>query len=129
MSARVSRGAYVAVFLLLWSLTAITVLVAHLDLGGLSTPAALLIASIKALLVVAFFMHLRFSDRLVWVFASAGFLWFFLLVSFVMMDVRTRGDVREDPFTDPPAAQGPEVGGDRPGVLRGEPEGGHRRAR
>lgn len=49
----------IIVWVLLMSLTAITVGVSHVDLGPINIWAALGIASIKASLVVAFFMHLK----------------------------------------------------------------------
>ncbi len=55
---------YVAVWLSLLALTAITIFVAALHLGTFSTLAALLIASIKASLVLWFFMHLKYEKPL-----------------------------------------------------------------
>jgi cytochrome c oxidase subunit IV len=55
-------------FILVWSaliaLTAITVTVAKLHLGRFSTLTALAIASLKAGLVLWFFMHLKYESRL-----------------------------------------------------------------
>lgn len=45
-------------------LTAATITVSGMHLGRLSTLAALLIASIKACLVLFFFMHLKYERRL-----------------------------------------------------------------
>jgi len=62
-----------------------------LDLGGsLNTMVALAIAVGKALLVILYFMHVRYSDRLTWVFASAGFFWLLILIGGTMDDVLTR---------------------------------------
>ena len=42
-------------------LTGITVAVAYVDLGALNTVAALAIACFKALIVVLYFMHVKYS--------------------------------------------------------------------
>ena len=110
--ARISPKAYLAVFLGLWSFTALTVAAAYVDLGPLSTPVAMAIAIVKALLVLAFFMHLKLSNRLVWIFASAGFLWLALLIGFTVVEVRTRGnDTIGGPFTHPAVFPSPSMGG------------------
>jgi cytochrome c oxidase subunit 4 len=82
---------YLMVFLALWALTALTVAAASLDLRALSTPFAFLVAGAKALLVLWFFMHLRSSHRLVWLFAGAGVVWLGLLIGGAVMEVETRG--------------------------------------
>ena len=83
-------GGYFAVFVALLALTAVTILVANVDLGALNTPLALLIAATKALLVLLFFMHLREAPGLLWVAAGAGFFWLAILIVLTMSDVATR---------------------------------------
>ena len=62
-----------------------------IDLGGnLNTVVAMLIAACKALLVILFFMHVRYSSRLTWVFVSAGFFWLMILLSLTLADVLSR---------------------------------------
>lgn len=80
---------YLAVFLALLVLTALTVWVAMLDLGewnALHTPLALGIATVKGVLVVLYFMHVRYAVRLTWVFIAAGLLWLAILVGITMAD-------------------------------------------
>ncbi len=55
---------YVLVWLSLLALTAITIFVANMHLGRFSTLTALLIASVKASLVLWFFMHLKYERKL-----------------------------------------------------------------
>lgn len=87
----VSIKLYAGVFVALLVLTAVTAGAAFVDLGGeLNSIVALAIASIKATLVVLFFMHLRYSSRLTWVFAGVGLFWFLILVTFTISDVLTR---------------------------------------
>ena len=82
---------YAAVFGALLLLTLSTAGIAFVDLGGeLNAIVALTIAIVKALLVILFFMHVRFSSRLTWVFASAGFFWLLILLTLTMADPLSR---------------------------------------
>ncbi|MCX8010235.1 MAG: cytochrome C oxidase subunit IV family protein, partial [Ignavibacteria bacterium] len=65
---------YIIVWLGLVSLTAITVAVAGIDLKKLTLITALTIASIKSLLVLTIFMHLKFEDKTFRIFVSIAFL-------------------------------------------------------
>lgn len=69
--------------------------IGDLNLGFMNTAIALTIASIKAGLVLLFFMHLRHSTRLTWVVATAGFLWLGIMVLFIFADYLSRGTIRE----------------------------------
>ena len=82
---------YLAIFGALMAGTALTVLIAFQDLGPMNTVVALAIAGIKALLVVLVFMHVRYSSRLTWLFAGAGFLWLLLMIGLTLADFDTRG--------------------------------------
>ena len=82
---------YLGVFFALMGLTFLTVYVAYLDLGPWNVFVALAIAVVKALLVVLWFMHVRYSSRLTWMFAAAGFLWLAILFTLTMSDYLTRG--------------------------------------
>jgi cytochrome c oxidase subunit 4 len=55
---------YVFVWLALLALTGITITVAGMHLGAFSMFASLLIASLKASLVLWFFMHLKYEEKL-----------------------------------------------------------------
>jgi cytochrome c oxidase subunit IV len=55
---------YVIVWAALLALTATTIIVAGMHLGRFSILTALVIASIKASLVLWFFMHLKYEKRL-----------------------------------------------------------------
>ena len=81
---------YFGVFGALLALTALTAAVAYLDLGSFNVVAALTIAAAKALLVAIFFMHLRGSSRLLWLYAGAGLLWLMLLMALTLNDSLTR---------------------------------------
>jgi cytochrome c oxidase subunit 4 len=87
----VSPAVYVAVFLALMVGTGLTVFAATVDLGMWNTPVALLIAVAKAVLVVLFFMHVKYSSRLVSLAAGASILWLLLLIAGVVADYLSRG--------------------------------------
>ena len=82
---------YFAVFGILMVGTALTVLVAFYDLGPLNNIMMLTIAIVKALFVVLYFMHVRWSSRLTWVVAASGFFWLLIMFTFTMTDYLTRG--------------------------------------
>jgi cytochrome c oxidase subunit 4 len=81
---------YVKVFAALAVLLVVTVLVAQVHLGYLNTPIAMLIALIKAALIVLFFMHIRYANPLVRVFAAGGFLWLAIMFVLTFSDILTR---------------------------------------
>lgn len=87
----VSKKTYFIIFIALLVLTAATVWVAYFDLGRLNVIVALSIAVLKATLVVLYFMHVRYSSKLTWVFVGAGFFWLAILVAFTLSDYATRG--------------------------------------
>jgi cytochrome c oxidase subunit 4 len=86
----VPRRLYYRIFAALMGLTLVTVGVAFVDLGVLNTVIALTIAVVKALLVLLFFMHVRYSSRLTWVCVAAGVFWLALLLTLAMSDYLTR---------------------------------------
>jgi cytochrome c oxidase subunit 4 len=88
---------YVTVWAVLVALTAITTAVAYLDLGPLNTPIAVTIAVGKMLLVALFFMHVRYSGRMVRVAAAAGMGWLVILFALTLSDYLTRGAVANAP--------------------------------
>jgi cytochrome c oxidase subunit 4 len=82
---------YAAIFGTLLVLTLATAGAAYIDLGGhLNAILAVLIAVGKALLVILFFMHVRYSSRLTWVFVGAGFFWLLILLVLTLADVLSR---------------------------------------
>lgn len=87
----VSPKIYYAIFAALAVLTVVTWSVAKLDLGRMNAVVAMTIAVIKATLVVLYFMHVRYSSRLTWVFVGAGFFWLAIMVALTLSDYMTRG--------------------------------------
>jgi cytochrome c oxidase subunit IV len=82
---------YFLVFAALLALTATTVGVSYLRLGALHAPAALLIASLKAALVILFFMHVLHGSRLVWLVIVAAVLFLGIMLVLFFSDYASRG--------------------------------------
>lgn len=68
----------------------VPVVIAILDLGAMNATVALVIAVIKALLVILYFMHMRYTSNLTWAFVGAGFLFPAILITFTLGDIPTR---------------------------------------
>ncbi|MEZ5426334.1 MAG: cytochrome C oxidase subunit IV family protein [Pyrinomonadaceae bacterium] len=86
---------YALVFLVLVVGTVLTYVVALTDLDGklfpgANTLVALLIAFTKMSFVVLFFMHVRWSPKLIWLTAVGSFFWLAIMFAFTMQDYLTR---------------------------------------
>lgn len=75
----------------LMGLLILTVGAAYIDLGRWNLPLALIIAAIKAVLIVLFFMHVRYSHKLTGIFSGAALLWLAILIALTMTDFGSRG--------------------------------------
>lgn len=83
---------YVIIWIALMALTVVTASVAFIDLGPLNTVVALLIATFKALLVVLFFMHVKYaSEKLTKMVIISSIFWLMLLLVLSLADYGTRG--------------------------------------
>lgn len=68
-----------------------TVLAAFYDFPWrLNTIVAMTIASAKATFVVLYFMHVRYSSRLVWVIVASALFWMGILFALTLSDYWTR---------------------------------------
>lgn len=83
-------GLYVGIYAALLVLTAATWGVAYVHLGAFNNVVAVGIAIAKATLVILFFMHVRWSPRLIPLAAAAGFFWLALLFGGALADYFTR---------------------------------------
>ncbi len=83
---------YVTIFLVLLVGTALTVAAAFVDfkVRGLNTIVAMTIATVKATFVVLYFMHVRYSSRLVWVIVAAALFWMGILFALTFSDYWSR---------------------------------------
>ena len=82
---------YIAIFLALMVGTALTVMAAFYDFPGpLNAVVAMTIAVLKATLVILYFMHVRYSGRLVWLVIVAALLWLVIMFAITFSDYWTR---------------------------------------
>jgi len=86
----VSMRLYLGIFLALLFLTGLTTAVAYIDMGWMNTVVALVIAFIKMMLVILFFMHVKYSSGLIRIVVLAGFFWLAIMLTFTMADELTR---------------------------------------
>ena len=87
----VSVRVYLAIFLALLVGTGLTVLAAFYDFPWRpNTMGPHTIATINATLVVLYFMHVRYSTRLVWVIVASALFWMGILFAFTFSDYFTR---------------------------------------
>jgi len=86
----VPRSAYFMVYVALLVLLVVTYAAAHINLH-FNLLAAMIIAVIKATMIVLIFMHVRYSERLIWIFSGASFLWLAILIALSLNDYLTRG--------------------------------------
>jgi len=71
--------------------TGLTVTAAFYDFPGpLNAIVALTIAVVKATLVILYFMHVRYSSRLIWLIISAALFWLAILFALTISDYWTR---------------------------------------
>lgn len=90
----VSAKTYMVVFSSLLFLTIATVVVAYINLGGLlNLVAALGIATVKGTIVTLYFMHVRYSGRLIQIVIVTALLFLALMLFGTLMDVWTRNNV------------------------------------
>lgn len=81
---------YFVIFILLTMGTLLTVWAAFQDLGPFNAPVAVLIACIKAALVIGFFMHLKDSNRLTKITAFGALFWLMILFVLTLTDYLSR---------------------------------------
>jgi cytochrome c oxidase subunit 4 len=84
--------AYVVIFLALMAGTMLTVVAAQRDFPWqFNTVIAMTIAVVKATLVVLYFMHARYSPRLIGLIVAAALFWLVILFALTFSDYFTRG--------------------------------------
>jgi cytochrome c oxidase subunit 4 len=75
------------------ALTVITVAVAQVDLGPLDIPVAIGVASVKAFLVVAYFMALKYDSPVNTLTFALGVVFVVVFISITLLDTAFRGDL------------------------------------
>jgi len=81
---------YVVVWAALLALLFLTFGLAETDLGPFNNLVALSIAAAKMMLVVLFFMHVRYEKPITWIFVAAGLIWLLIMFDLTLADYRTR---------------------------------------
>jgi len=81
----------------LLALTVLTVAVSNVqfETGALNIIVAMLVASVKAMLVALFFMHLRYEHPVTWVYAALPIILLVILLSGLFIDNPFRPDPRQ----------------------------------
>src|SRR3979411_1484719 len=78
---------YISIFLLLLAGTGLTVFAAFYDFPGpLNAVVALTIAVIKATFVILYFMHVRYSPRLIWLVIGSALFWLAIMFALTISD-------------------------------------------
>jgi cytochrome c oxidase subunit IV len=90
----VPPGTYLGIILTLLFLTALTVAAAFVNLGRFNIVVALAIATLKATLVVLFFMHAKYSPKRTKLVIMAGIFWLIILLFMTLSDYASRVDYR-----------------------------------
>jgi len=85
---------YLTIITTLLVLTGITVFAAFVDLGPFNIVVALLIATVKATLVVLIFMHAKYAPERTKLVIIAGIFWLALLLFLTLSDYASRVDYR-----------------------------------
>ena len=86
----IPKSVYAMIFVTLLILTLLTVEVSFWNLGILNFHMALLIASTKSMLVILYFMHVRYKSGLTGLFVATGFIFLGFLLIFTLADLFTR---------------------------------------
>lgn len=86
-----SAQSYLLTGFALLTFLALTISAAYMNLGPLNTIVAMSISVAKSALIVLFFMHLRYSKPIMWVFVAAGFFWLGIMLVLGMSDYMSRG--------------------------------------
>ncbi|KAB0672167.1 cytochrome-c oxidase [Oryzomonas sagensis] len=86
----VGYGKLAQVWLALLALTALTVLITRVELGGYKVLGALTIACLKSGLVIAFFMHMKYEGRLLRWLLFVALVTLAIFIGFTFFDVLYR---------------------------------------
>ena len=84
---------YLLIFAALMVLLVLTFMASTWAAGIAGLVIALTIAITKATLIILYFMHVRYSEKLTWVFAFAAFLWLIIFIGGTLNDYFTRGAI------------------------------------
>ena len=77
-------------------LTVVTVWVAQFDLGSFNLVVAMMIAAVKGTLVLLYFMHLRYDNKLYAVVFATAIFFLAVFIIITMFDTMRRDDIYKD---------------------------------
>lgn len=83
----IGYGTYVLIWLALIGLTAITVTIAGINLGGLALTVAIIIAMTKTSLVMNYFMHVKFDSTVFRIFILVCIFIFITMIGLTFFDL------------------------------------------
>jgi len=81
---------YIVILLALLTFTSLSILVTSFDLGPLAVSAALMFATFKTTLVLLYFMHLKFDERIYTVMVSVVLVLFLIIIVITFLDYSFR---------------------------------------
>jgi cytochrome c oxidase subunit 4 len=91
MNKTISVLTYVLAWVFLMAGFGLTLCLSHFNLRGFNVPVAITISFAQMLVVIVYFMDLRYSTRLTWLFAASGFFWLGILILLGLSDYLSRG--------------------------------------
>ena len=98
MAHQVTKRTYYIIFAVLMALLVVTVVAAFIPWGSrISIVIAMIIAIVKATLVVVYFMHVKGSSGLTKVFVVAGLAWLAILMGITLAEYHTRHWLTDNP--------------------------------
>jgi cytochrome c oxidase subunit IV len=86
----VSPAVYLTIVCILLAMTGLTVAASYVEMYVFNAVVALAIAAFKMILVVLFFMHVKYSTKLTKLTVAAGVFTFLILVGMTLSDYMTR---------------------------------------
>jgi cytochrome c oxidase subunit IV len=86
-----SARTYLLTGVALLGLLALTIVVSYLNLGVLNPIITASISVASTALIILFYMHVRRSKPLLWIFVGAGFFWLGIMFVLAFSDFMTRG--------------------------------------
>ena len=87
----VSRKTYAFTWIALLILALLTTVIGLADLGPFNMILAITIATAKACLIAAFFMHALYEGKLVRIIVAGGVIWFLIMITLTIGDYASRG--------------------------------------
>ena len=123
--AHISKKTYWMVFAALMVLLFLTVFIAYMHIDPiLGIVIAMLIAFIKAALVILYFMHVKINSRLTQLIVISGFAWLIILIGITLTDYKTRDwqqgygySEHVDQFSSPYGIPTTDLPQNRPGAV------------